>query len=497
MPPEEADEQRERLLAGFRWILVDEYQDIGPDQYELISALAGRTISDEDGRLSLFAVGDDDQNIYAFDGASVEFIRRFEKDYSARPVFLTENYRSTSHIISAANLIIAPAANRMKVEHPISIDRARRKSSPGGEWQQIDRVSQGRVQILPVGNDAFTQAVAVMAEFKRLSALTKAWDWSGAAVIAKEWKFLEPIRSYCEKEGIPVQMADDDAIPFWRLRETQALVEWLRNREVRLVNTAAILEWLDSRSPGPWWELLREAVDTYALETSGAELPIGHILEWMAEWGREVRRRQTGLLLLTAHRAKGLEFDHVAVLDGAWQKVGTNEDVNAPRRLYYVAMTRARKTLLLAQFDSEHAFLSQLSEANSILRRASVDLPVPSPELRRHYQRLTLRDVDMGFAGRFSSGHSVHRSIAKLVANDPLQLLRTNEDRWEITDQHGDTVGRLSRAFHPPADMQCLSVKVTAIIVRRREDSEPEYQDHFRCDQWELAIPELVFMPNN
>ena len=39
LPPEEADERRERLLAGFRWILVDEYQDIGPEQYELISAL--------------------------------------------------------------------------------------------------------------------------------------------------------------------------------------------------------------------------------------------------------------------------------------------------------------------------------------------------------------------------------------------------------------------------------------------------------------------------
>ena len=63
LPPEEADEQRERLLAGFRWILVDEYQDIGPDQYELISALAGRTLEDDAGKLTLFAVGDDDQNI--------------------------------------------------------------------------------------------------------------------------------------------------------------------------------------------------------------------------------------------------------------------------------------------------------------------------------------------------------------------------------------------------------------------------------------------------
>ncbi len=79
LPPEEADEQRDRLLAGFRWILVDEYQDIAPEQYELISALAGRTRQDEDGRINLFAVGDDDQNIYAFNGASVEFIRRFEK----------------------------------------------------------------------------------------------------------------------------------------------------------------------------------------------------------------------------------------------------------------------------------------------------------------------------------------------------------------------------------------------------------------------------------
>ena len=47
LPPDEADEYRSRLLAGFRWILVDEYQDIGPDQYDLISALAGRTLTDE------------------------------------------------------------------------------------------------------------------------------------------------------------------------------------------------------------------------------------------------------------------------------------------------------------------------------------------------------------------------------------------------------------------------------------------------------------------
>jgi ATP-dependent DNA helicase RecQ len=66
--------------------------------------VAGRSVEDIDSRLSLFAVGDDDQNIYAFAGASVEFIRRFEHDYGAKPAFLIENYRSTANIIRAANL---------------------------------------------------------------------------------------------------------------------------------------------------------------------------------------------------------------------------------------------------------------------------------------------------------------------------------------------------------------------------------------------------------
>ena len=81
---DEAEAQREMLTRGYRWILVDEYQDVGKLEYELIAAIAGRSLDDPDSRLSLFAVGDDDQNIYAFGGASVEYIRRFEADYAAR-----------------------------------------------------------------------------------------------------------------------------------------------------------------------------------------------------------------------------------------------------------------------------------------------------------------------------------------------------------------------------------------------------------------------------
>ena len=137
MLPEEADEQRERLLAGFRWILVDEYQDIDPDRYELISAPAGRTLEDGDRKLRLFAVGDDDQNTYASNGASVEFIRRFETDYGPKPAFLTDNYYSTRHNITSANALIEPARDRMIFGHPIrSTGRGRRirPEATGASW---------------------------------------------------------------------------------------------------------------------------------------------------------------------------------------------------------------------------------------------------------------------------------------------------------------------------------------------------------------------------
>ncbi len=492
LPADEADEQRERLLAGFRWILVDEYQDIGREQYELIAALAGRTRSDEDSRLSLFAVGDDDQNIYSFSGASVEYIRRFEADYNAKPAYLLENYRSTQHIVIAANLLIEPAAQRMKLEYPITVDRARKKLAPGGDWHTIDPVGRGRVQILPAGASDVEQAVAVMAEFQRLAALTQDWRWQSCAVIAKEWKFLEPVRAWCELHGIPVQMADEDNIPLWRLRETRRLVDWLRNRRSKLIAVVQIDEWLAAQPAGPWWSLLSEAMEAFALECAAAEVPVEQLCEWLAECGRDLRRRQAGLLLLTAHRAKGLEFDHVAVLDGAWDKTQDNEDADANRRLYYVAMTRAKQSLVLARKGAGNRFVAALPQSPAILHRASTVLQPPPAELHRHYLRLSLEYIDLGFAGRFNAAKPVHAAIAAMQPGAPL-LLKQDENSWELTNVKGQTVCRLARAFSPPRGKKLLSAEVLAVLVRQREDNAPEYQEHMRSDWWEVIVPELVF----
>ena len=244
----EAEAQRETLLEGYRWILVDEYQDVGPEEYALIAAVAGRSLEDPDSRLSLMAVGDDDQNIYSFTGASVAFIRRFEEEYSARASHLIENYRSTANIIRAANLVIAPAAERMKAGHDIRVDRVRRDAPEGGALGKLDPVGQGRVQILPAGDDRFSQAALAVGELRRLAGLTPDWDWAKAAVIARDWRFLMPVRSFCEALGIPVQTADQDGPNFWRLRETRIFLEWLEARKAGTVTAGEVSDWLDGRA---------------------------------------------------------------------------------------------------------------------------------------------------------------------------------------------------------------------------------------------------------
>jgi ATP-dependent DNA helicase RecQ len=506
----EGDALRERLLGGFRWILVDEYQDIDREQYELIAAIAGRTRSDDD-KINLLAVGDDDQNIYAFAGASVEFIGRFEADYKAKPAYLIDNYRSTAHIIATANALIAPVPGRMKAAHPIHIDPQRTKLPAGGDWQQRDRVAQGRVQILPAGSNASTQAMVVMTELERLAALDRDWNWARCAVIAREWKWLEPLRSYCEWRGIPVQLASEDSSQFWRLRETQALLDSVAARGISLntalVTATQLIDWLTTHrvADNPHHALMAEALADYALETGDVELPAAQFREWLAEWGREVRQRQTGLLLVTAHSAKGLEFDHVVVLDGGWtSKVDAGESVNAAdtaalTRLYYVAMTRARKTLCLARLDQARhplldALLPVLPPAPHLLRRAAVDLPSAPPELQHRHLRPSLKEIDLGFAGRKPANDALHAAIARLSCGAALQLAATDKG-WQLLDDQGKVVGKMAaNNFKPPEGMRCIAARVESIHVRLKAQADPKYGEP-KCERWEVVMPELIFAP--
>ncbi len=92
---------REKYQRQFKYVLIDEYQDTNNLQYMMATLMAG-------GRKNICVVGDDDQSIYAFRGATIENILSFEDQYdNARVIRLEQNYRSTGHILSAANAVVA------------------------------------------------------------------------------------------------------------------------------------------------------------------------------------------------------------------------------------------------------------------------------------------------------------------------------------------------------------------------------------------------------
>lgn len=490
--PEEANEQRDRLLAGFRWILVDEYQDINLPQYGLISALAGRTLEDPESKLTLFAVGDDDQNIYSFNGTSVEFIRRFESDYDAHIEFLTENYRSTQRIIRASNAVISSARERMKPDDPIEINRARRNDLLGGRWETLDVVAQGKAQLIPARNP-MEQAFLAIEALRRLATLDSAWEWTDCAVVACEWKYLDAARAYCEHLGIPVDTSRNVSLNFWQLRETQSLISWLRSQQDHLVRLDAINAQLEDSVHNPWISLLREVVADLQLE-SGHEVSAQYAVEWLAETRREATQRRRGILLTTAHRAKGLEFKHVVVLDGGWSRAKNRIEDDELRRLFYVAMTRARENLLVARLPESNSYIETLASIGELHVHQPADVPTLPSAMHNVYKELSLSEVDLGHAGRKDISNKVHECIGRLKPGDALKV-RERRDRIEFLDPVDNVVGRTSRNFCLQPDLTIGEAKVYAIAVRKREWTDMEYVDSLKCDQWEVVVPEFVLVP--
>lgn len=329
-------------------------------------------------------------------------------------------------------------------------------------------------------------------ELNRLSGLVPDWDWSRCAVIAAEWSHLEPVRSLCEHLNIPVQKANETEMSLWRLRETQALVR--KARGSNLVDISGLREWIRRQRPSPWFELLDQALDEHQVESGSAKVPNTALIEWLAEWCRGARRRQRGLLLLTAHRAKGLEFDHVIVLDGGWDRRNRGDDADAQRRLYYVAMTRARQTLALLRRKEPHPFHAGLHHRPSVLLRETTTSPRPGPELTRRHRQLALNEVFLSFAGNKPPEDHLHTAIAALSPGDRVQV-NQDEQPWKLLNQAGTTVGILAQSFKPPDNMVFTNATVAAIATWGKDRSDAKYLDRVMCENWEVVLPELIFEP--
>ena len=499
----EADEVRDRLLSGFQHILVDEYQDIDEGQYEMISAIAGRTLDDPDQKLSILAVGDDDQNIYTFRGANVQFIRRFQQDYEAEVHYLVENYRSTRCIIQTSNQLIAANSDRMKTEHPICIDRHRQMLPAGGDFARRDTLTSGRVQVVGV-TDVTAQAHAVLTELHRLQELGVS-DWSNMAVMSSRHDDLVLVRTLAEAQGVPVYWnAGKGAMPcLHQVREIRSFLQLVSGSRSRLRRASGLMtvvgELFPQSTTNPWVVFLRQLIADWQTETQDAELPVTDALEFFYEACIEGRREFScgnGVVLSTVHAAKGTEFDHV-LLAGPWRIEGNRAQQEEQRRAFYVGMTRSRKTLtVFNRLDVTPGLPGTLVEGPALFRRSVFKTSMTEHMDQLDYEILGLADVHLGYPGQFVNNHHIHLALGALQPGDKLSLRRHNGIGLEMCDQKGVCVARLSHGASGRWASRVNIVRDVRVLamVHRSADQDPEPTRRVRClaSDWEVPVVELV-----
>lgn len=501
-PGVEADEVRDRLLAGFQHILVDEYQDIDLPQYEMISALAGRTLDDPDLKLSILAVGDDDQNIYAFRGTNVEFIRRFKEDYNADVHYLIENYRSTRYIIEAANRLISANKDRMKTEFPISIDTQRQMLPPGGEFGRHDTATQGKVHVIRVPTGA-GQSQAVLAELRRLRALG-AEDWSQMAVLSSTHRELAQVRALMDTAGIPIRWAAqrDKMVSLHHIREIRRFLRELdpiRSQLKRASELSAMAAAMFKPvSPNPWIQFLTGLLEAWRQESSDAQIPIHEALEFIYEACSESRRDFSygnGVSLSTVHSAKGTECDHV-LLVGAWPAHQERRKLEEGRRAFYVGMTRARKTLAIIDRQDIRPSLPETVTGPAV----EISDFVPDTGVEHSdavsYTTLALEDIHLGYPGQHPADAPIHAALHKLNPGDTLTMCSLEGRGIGLCNATGQCVARLSRKGETDWSRRLSAVRQVRILAlasrTAAQDNDETRRGQYLVPEWEIPIVEIV-----
>src|SRR5271163_293736 len=197
----------------FRHVLVDEYQDTNHAQYVLVRELVGRDAledqasSDDVPPAELCVVGDADQSIYAFRGATIRNIEDFERDYpDATTILLEQNYRSTQNILTAANSVISRNAGR----------RDKRLWTDAGEGELI---------VVYVADNEHDEARFVAEEIDGLAANSDI-TYNDVAVFYRTNNSSRSVEEVFIRAGIPYKVVG--GVRFYERREIRDIVAYLR-----------------------------------------------------------------------------------------------------------------------------------------------------------------------------------------------------------------------------------------------------------------------------
>ena len=388
----------------YRYILIDEFQDINRVQYEVIRLLA----KPQD---NLFIVGDDDQSIYRFRGARPEIMLNFEKDYpEAKKIILDTNYRSTPEIVAAAGKLIRN--NKKRFEKQIRAEREN-GSKPvilpfDNVYKECNYILEEIEQLIAKGLTYQDMAVLYRTNTNPRTLLGKLMEhnipfcmkdvipnlydhfiakdiiaYINAAVDFREkgvmkrgdmLRLINRPKRYISRDVFPrAEVNLEDVKRFYQ--DKGYVLERISKLEydlamIRNMNPYAAIQYI--RHGIGYEEYLTEYAEYRRMkpeelydvleELSEAAKPYKTYREWfkkIEEYGEELKKqarerqeKKDGITLATMHSSKGLEYRAVFIIDAnetitPHKKALLPEDIEEERRLFYVAVTRAKDWLYI------------------------------------------------------------------------------------------------------------------------------------------------------
>lgn len=383
----------------FQYILVDEFQDINQLQYDIVRMLAAP-------ENNLFIVGDDDQSIYRFRGAKPQIMLHFEEDYpAAKRVLLDTNYRCTGAIVEGAGRVIANNKERFpkdiraqkdrgpailthlfknqEEEYACVIDKIRLWREKGGSYGDIAVLFRTNTQPRKLVEELIAEGIP----FRMRDSLPNLYDhWIVRDIFTylrmskgslKRSDFLQIMnrpKRYIGRECLESEEISWEALLTWYDDKPWVCerIEKLQ-KDLKLAGRLSpsgalhyirhiigyedyLKEYAEYRGRNP--EELSAILDELAELAKGFstladwEAHISRVREELAKQAREREQNKDSVSLSTMHSSKGLEYRIVFIIDAnegitPHRRVIFEEDMEEERRLFYVAMTRAKELLYI------------------------------------------------------------------------------------------------------------------------------------------------------
>lgn len=394
----------EEISQKYRYIMVDEYQDTNELQFKLLEKLC---LMHE----NLCVVGDDDQSIYGWRGARVENILNFKDQFkNVTLIKLENNYRSTQNILNTANNLIDCNQNRLGKKLIGTKEKGEEVNLMESEDEnyETNKISNAIKKLINSGEELKNIAVLY-----RVNALSRALE-DGLTKARIPYKMVGGMKFYERAEikdmisYIRLILNPNDDFSLRRIinrpkrgvgaaslekleniakNQNLPLFETLNNtsnlgKKSQLMLTQLYEDILELKEKDNFYDIINELDETFKLKEFYKELPegddkIANIDEFLAmlkdalvnepnfdleEFLNELSLQseqdnisEDGISIMSVHASKGLEFNHLFVIgmeEGFFPLIGDHTDIEEERRLAYVAITRAKKTLTLSYSNS-------------------------------------------------------------------------------------------------------------------------------------------------